>query len=464
MLTSPWVICAVALAVRLIALAMDAGGYHGRARYPIGTEIGRIAQHIAAGEGFSSPFIEPSGPTAWVAPVYPYLLAGAYGLFGTHTFAALMAILVFNCVCGALTSLLLHAIARRGFGRSVAVWSAWVWAAMPSLVNFPVRWVWETSLSALLLTTIVWMTLRIISNFKFEISDEEKEQDNGRPPDNDGRPSDFDRKEGTTLRMWGAWGALCGAAALTNPALTAPVPFLAIWAVWRKQRAQAAGRSEDRPLRGAALAAGMCLLVITPWLMRNYSVFGRWVFIRSNAGVELFLGNNPQVQDSWTFWLHPSESKEELARFRALGEPEYAAEKQRAALRFIAGNPGKFAMLTLNRFVYFWMGTWDALPDLWAGARLWPAINATLYAALALLAMVGLAIAMRTDAPAASAMGIVMLCYPAVYYVTHPILRFRHPVDALLVILAVVAAARIAQNLRGMLPRGSSRRSGGQER
>jgi len=43
---------------------------------PFGAEVCRLASHIAAGEGFRAPFhAGDSGPSAWVAPVYPYLVA-----------------------------------------------------------------------------------------------------------------------------------------------------------------------------------------------------------------------------------------------------------------------------------------------------------------------------------------------------------------------------------------------------
>ena len=36
----------------------------------IGTEVTRIAASIAGGRGFSSPFSQPTGPSAWIPPVY----------------------------------------------------------------------------------------------------------------------------------------------------------------------------------------------------------------------------------------------------------------------------------------------------------------------------------------------------------------------------------------------------------
>ena len=47
----------------------------------LGAEYGNIAHALAAGRGFSDPFIHPTGPTAWQPPVYPLFLAGLLWLF-----------------------------------------------------------------------------------------------------------------------------------------------------------------------------------------------------------------------------------------------------------------------------------------------------------------------------------------------------------------------------------------------
>src|SRR3569833_527555 len=53
-----------------------------RNHFSFGFETGSIAGAIARGEGFSSPFGEPTGPTAWIGPIYPYLLAAIFRVFG----------------------------------------------------------------------------------------------------------------------------------------------------------------------------------------------------------------------------------------------------------------------------------------------------------------------------------------------------------------------------------------------
>src|SRR5262249_25949460 len=56
--------------------------------FGFGWETGRIARAIADGQGFSNPFHGITGPTAWIAPAYPYFLAGVFKIFGVYSDAS----------------------------------------------------------------------------------------------------------------------------------------------------------------------------------------------------------------------------------------------------------------------------------------------------------------------------------------------------------------------------------------
>ena len=73
------------------------------ANFSFGWEIGRIAYSLANGHGFSSPFGGDTGPSAWTAPVYPWIVSLAFRVFGSYTHAASFALLTFNSLCSALT-------------------------------------------------------------------------------------------------------------------------------------------------------------------------------------------------------------------------------------------------------------------------------------------------------------------------------------------------------------------------
>ena len=97
----------VALALRLVVMGftyriqLDPAQDH----WAFGWETGRVARSIATGQGFSSPYSEPTGPTALIPPVYTYLVAGVFKLFGIYTAASALVLLTLNNIFSSLTCL-----------------------------------------------------------------------------------------------------------------------------------------------------------------------------------------------------------------------------------------------------------------------------------------------------------------------------------------------------------------------
>src|SRR5262249_3188794 len=159
--SSVWFIVFIALALRLLVITIG-HTYRitpRRDHFQFGWEMGRLARSIAEGHGFSSPTDLDSGPSAWTAPVYPYILAGIFKLFGVYTWASAWVILVFNSLFAALTCWTLFRIANRLFGPGVARATAWTWAVFPYLIYWPVRVVWEVSFTTFLLTLALWLAI-----------------------------------------------------------------------------------------------------------------------------------------------------------------------------------------------------------------------------------------------------------------------------------------------------------------
>ena len=288
--------------------------------FDFGFEMGRIGRSLADGQGFSNPFNETTGPTAWEPPLYPFLIAGVFKLFGVYSRASALILLSLNSIFSALTCIPIFVIAKKCFDERVAVWTAWTWTLLPSVIFWCTRWVWETSLAALLLAVIFWLTLTMV--------------------DRDG------------LKPWLEFGLLWGIAALTNTALLSFLPVSGLW-IWY-HRAKAGKRS----LAGIVLASLIFAVCIAPWLFRNYRTFGQFVFIRSNFGAELRLGNGPGADGTWMDYLHPTKNVSEMRRYRELGELAYVAERKREALDFIRADYGRFAGLSREAF-YLLLG-WAA--------------------------------------------------------------------------------------------------------
>ena len=109
--------------------------------FSFGWEMGRIGRSLAQGQGFSNPFSGITGPTAWEPPLYPFLIAGVFKLFGIYTHASALVLLTINSLFSALTCIPIFLIAKRCFDEKLAIWTAWLWAVMPSVMYWCTRWV-----------------------------------------------------------------------------------------------------------------------------------------------------------------------------------------------------------------------------------------------------------------------------------------------------------------------------------
>src|SRR5215472_5917005 len=84
--------------------------------------FGLIARSIVSGHGFGNVFAPNTGATAVLPPVYSYLLAGIFKLFGIETKVAVLTALSLNSVFSALTCIPVFILARRAFGERAAKW------------------------------------------------------------------------------------------------------------------------------------------------------------------------------------------------------------------------------------------------------------------------------------------------------------------------------------------------------
>ncbi len=362
--------------------------------FSFGWEMGRIGASLASGHGFSSPFGAPTGPTAWEAPLYPYLIAGVFRIFGIYSKASAFVLLTINSIFSALTCIPIFLIARRIFSEKVAVGSAWAWALLPNVMFWSTRWVWETSLAALLLTTIFWLALTL------------EDRDGWLP--------------------WIEFGILWSIAALTSTSLLSFLPAAGLWAWYRRVR------RGKKSLAGVLLASVVFFACITPWLVRNYQTFGKFIFVRDNFGAELRMGNGPGADGTWMEYLHPTQDVYALRQYQAMGEIAYVAMRKRQALDYIEADPVRFATLCLKRFVYFWAGPPKATQPRWMND-----VKNSLFLASSVLMFWGLGRALRLRKAGAWLLFWLMLLYPAIYYVVFPAPRYRVPIEPEMAILAV---------------------------
>jgi 4-amino-4-deoxy-L-arabinose transferase-like glycosyltransferase len=369
-----------------------------RDHFQYGWEMGRIARSIATGHGFSSPTDLSTGASAWAAPVYPYILGGVFKLFGVYSFLSAWVILVFNSVFSSLTCLTLYHIGWRMYGISVGRTAAWTWALFPYAIYWPTRVVWETSLTAFLLSLALLLTLRI--------------------GDQTPRPS-----------TWVLFGLVWGVIGLTNTAVLSMMPFCLLWLLWLLARASWRFR-----LAGVALCVIAAMLVITPWVVRNYVMFGKFIFVRDNLPLELHMANNDEANGLWTRNEHPGNDPTAMQKFRELGEIRFMEEKQQEFRRFIREHPGRFLWFTLQRVGYFWI----APPQLniVAGYDLMIARHVG-FLIPAAFGLAGLWMTIRNRIAGGFLLSCFLLIYPIPYYLVTPFPRYKHPIEPEIILLAL---------------------------
>ncbi len=239
------------------------------AHVPFENETGSIAQAIATGQGYSNPFARNTGPTAWLTPIYPWLVVVAFKIFGVFTIRAFYFLVFLNIVFSSAACVPLYAVGKRIAGVGVGAAAAWLWAIYPNAVMTPFEWIWDTSLAALLSVVLLWATMRLA--------------------------------ESRRMRDWCLYGLLWGFVLMTNPSLGSLLPFLLGWAAYRAWWKAASPRSAGKKwLLQPSAALAIAILCCVPWTIRNYTVFHRFVPLRSNFPLELYIGNNENYDD-----LHP---------------------------------------------------------------------------------------------------------------------------------------------------------------
>lgn len=376
----------------------------------------RIAWSIATGHGFASPFWNLTGPTAWSPPVQPYLMAIILRGWGLGAASQLL-IETVNIIFFSGVAVVLTLLANKLYDKKIAILVGGAWAIVPAVFHLftpffgdlPYRtsWIylWDASLATFMFSSILLVTVTLRS-------------DRG-------------------LRTYLLYGGLWGIAALVNPAVLAVAPICWYWVV-------SPLGSKRRALLQLAATAIAFFVVCAPWLARNYLVFHHPVFIRSNFGVEFRVGNVPGSDGTWNSGNEPGFNATEWAKFKRLGETKYSALCLHEALQSIEEQPGRFVMVSLLRFRYFWFG-----PPV--GSRKLPALAFVKHIPLALaslLAFAGVWWTIRMGIRAGWIFFWLLLLYPLICYITFFEQRFRDLIEPELLLLAVFFIYSLAEALR----------------
>jgi hypothetical protein len=429
---APWAIFWVAFGLR-VAVILVGHTYRIRtdqANFNFGFEAGRIARSVVWGQGYANPFNGVSGPTAWLPPLYPLMIAAAFKVFGVYTRAAGLALLVANSLFSAGVAPAVYEIAARCFDAKgiarrrskrvepVAMWAGWVWAVYPAALQYAIHWVWEMSLTAFLFAWVVVVALRL-------------------------REAAGSRKQEVGNRetsLWAWFGLLWGLVALSNASLLLCFPAMVVWIVWPELVRTVSGRQlpVTSSLRGAlvgiVLAGGVFAAVLTPWVVRNERVLHAFVPTRGNLGIELYestLERNDGFPWGTTLSLWPGDA--EFRRYAAMGEAKYSAIRGGEAKARMVARPGRMARWTVDRFFFFWDGT-PHPPD---KHPVMEYLRQLSYCFISACGLLGMALMVWRRVEGAGLFALIFVLLPLPYYLVTVQPRFRHPMEPLIAVLAV---------------------------
>lgn len=271
-------------------------------RQHVGAEYNDIAKAIRNGRGFSDPFQCETGPTAWMPPVLPFLMAGLYWLEGDYSnmiFPWMVALQGLSTWCAAF--LLMREARRNGCTVAGAAIAILVFAA-----NFYqlFQHTHDTAL-LLLVVSMLWLGLTRLQAGK-----------------------GFPQSE-----IWGGWGGFCS---LCNPIIGATWIICTCWILRPKQNAKFDWSS-------LAIVLSCWMVVVSPWMIRNYYQFGKWFPIKSNGMYELWQSHckdDDGVLDANSGSGHPWPSDgEQRARYKEVGEIAFIEEKGAEVRKAIRENP-----------------------------------------------------------------------------------------------------------------------------
>jgi hypothetical protein len=382
----------------------------------------RLARSLAETGQFANPFVPlDTGPSAHTAPALPALLALLMCVFGDGVTG--MYAIKFTAVIMLSVQLALFPVFSRwlGMGELNGIIGAVLWIAAAvgtgaTRGHQPVpMFVWESLYAAILVAIAACSFRRYL-----------------------------DRSSVSSSRLAWLLGCAIGILTLTcPPGSVILVGFIGLLLC----------RDKMAIFKESHFFIIMLLpvVIIAPWIIRNFLVFDRLILVRDNLGLELSASNNDcarfgiqqNIESGCFAKVHPNANIDEARKVLANGEPAYNDLRLREALHWIDTHPARFFRLCALRVAAFWMppANGDRYSLLGVGRRL----ERIAVCVMTPLSVAGLFILYRRDILSASVCLICLGLFPLIYYTVQYEYRYRYPIlwmTFLLGSLPITALAR----------------------
>lgn len=373
-------------------------------------------------------------PDAVVPPLYTYLVAGVYAVFGRSylPIAAVHILLdVFCIIC-------LYLITRRLFPdkRWIAILSVLFYGCYPYLV-FQNLTLIDTPLFMALLYGFLLAVVLLRERWSWRIA------------------------------LFG--GVMLGLCLLARPIVAPLGVFAALWYLFRLNLLQT--------VRRLAPVAAIGALVVLPWLIRNYGVYQAIIPMGNNGGMNFWFGNSKYTIPFLVAGYHPQWATPDTAI--SPNDKTANAQYMDEAMAFLKANPGKLPELLWVKFLAHW--SIDVYPSQNPGAgtklvigtdgklsaevsalntndpvvaysaplfdRIGRPVHIVYFGGLLLLALVGMVLTLRRWRDVAI-LWFVQISMTVMYVLFIPATRYRVPSDPLLFIFSAAAVVMLYERWR----------------
>jgi len=351
-----------------------------------------VAENWSGESGYLFGVIPAGEPTAAIEPGYPLLLGLLFLLTGPVAGAVFMV----NCAAALLGAWAVWKLVGTGWGEGAGITAALAWTVYPYFVYYT-AYAMTDSLHISLLPVVIWLTVRA--------------SDTGR---------------GGLLA-----GASSGILFLFRSTVLFIVPVQAAYLLIRR-----------RWRAGAALIAAFAACCL-PWVVRNQIELGAPILLPTKGSLNLWMRNNPEALEiegqNLPDWIMDGLKRPELMAYPSMEGLETELERSTAlserAAEFMMANPVLITYLSARRFLEFMSpigGTMGGLGPALVGFVTY----------LPLLAAALVETFRRRRDGRVLFMAAVFAAYAGMHSLSHGGVRYRLPVDTVLIILATLMLAR----------------------
>ncbi|WP_448874897.1 ArnT family glycosyltransferase [Desulfobulbus propionicus] len=259
----------------------------------------------------------PGKPTSIRPPLYPFFLATVYQLTGINSYNAIRIIQIFFTF---VTAWILYLLCRRVTGEKETWLSVGIFLFYPSLVIYNFFILSEILFNLFFVASIFFIYLALSENKTWHFL---------------------------------CTGIFIGLASLTRSITYPMMPLLAFYLFFT-----ASGKIVPR-LKNITIMLFFFTLVLSPWVVRNYDLYGQFIPVDTMGGLNLYMGNYEYtpMHRPWSA-VEVSGEKAWYAGKEAILRSMNEAQKQKWCIRksveFIISHPALTVQRSIIKVANFW--------------------------------------------------------------------------------------------------------------